>query len=777
MDALQYFRIEAQEHLEGLSAGLLNLERAPGDAETLKTLFRLAHTLKGSARMVSQNELGSLAHKMEDVLGALRDETIDATEEVISAMLAAVDVVRAMVEALDDDAAPAAEVDPVVAKLQTALEGARAGTGQAPEAPAPAPPSVPEPTPEPAPEPPSEPAPPAATAPPPPPEPVPDEAAPAAPKRGPEPRSGDAGQLRVSMEKIEGLANLAGELIIHRIRFTDHAVQVRALGQDAIRVVRAMNEIQEWAGSPEVRERLGGTPQGESLNSILGRVRTMALKEGIKGLMNDARSHVAQLDQVVSALHDGVRDLRMLPADSVETSLRLVVRDTARQLGRRAALEVMADGIELDKALLEGVREPLAHLVRNAVGHGIEEPAARAAAGKPEVGTVRVVFERQGARLTVTVSDDGQGVDLDHVRELAVTRGFADPAEAAAAEPAELLRFLLRPGFSTASEVTEIAGRGVGLDVVASQVKALKGTVELYSTPGAGTEIRLHLPVHLATMEGFLFGIGGRAFAAPLSAVERVRDVSDADMSLCARQPVLRVGDRSLPYVCLDAVLGEELPRDHRQVVVFQYGNRHLALGVDRVLGVRTMIVKPLPPHVGELPWVSGLTVLASGRPAVILDVEQLFVRAAEVPRQAAAPARAAQAGRDTLPAPEEAPTILVVDDSLSARMMEKGMLEAGGYRVVLASDGEEGLALLGRGGIDLVVSDVEMPHMDGLAMVRRLREQARTRDLPVIIVSSMGSDKDRRRGLEVGADGYLVKGELNQQTLLDAVERLVGDG
>jgi two-component system chemotaxis sensor kinase CheA len=773
MDALQYFRIEAQEHLEGLSAGLLNLERAPGDAETLKTLFRLAHTLKGSARMVSQNELGSLAHKMEDVLGALRDETIDATEAVISAMLAAVDVVRAMVEALDDAAAPATDVAPVVEKLQTALEGARAGTGQAPEAAAPAPPPVPEPAPEPPPEPTS----PAADTTPPAPGPAPDEAAPAAPKRGPEARGGDPGQLRVSMEKIEGLANLAGELIIHRIRFTDHAVQVRALGQDAIRVVRAMNEIQEWAASPEVRERLGGTPQGESLHSILGRVRTMALKEGIKGLMNDARSHVAQLDQVVSALHDGVRDLRMLPADSVETSLRLVVRDTARQLDRSAALEVMADGIELDKALLEGVREPLAHLVRNAVGHGIEASAARIAAGKPEVGTVRVVFERQGARLTVTVSDDGRGVDLDQVRELAVTRGFADPAEAAAAEPAELLRFLLRPGFSTASEVTEIAGRGVGLDVVASQVKALKGTVELHSTPGAGTEIRLHLPVHLATMEGFLFGIGGRAFAAPLSAVERVRDVSAADMALCARHPVLRVGGRSLPYVCLDAVLGEEQPRDHRQVVVFQYGNRHLALGVDRVLGVRTMIVKPLPPHVGELPWVSGLTVLASGRPAVILDVEQLFVRAAEVPRQAAAPARAAEAGRDALPGPEEAPTILVVDDSLSARMMEKGMLEAGGYRVVLASDGEEGLALLGRGGIDLVVSDVEMPHMDGLAMVRRLREQAGTRDLPVIIVSSMGSDKDRRRGLEVGADGYLVKGELNQQTLLEAVERLVGNG
>jgi chemotaxis protein histidine kinase CheA/CheY-like chemotaxis protein len=823
MDALHYFRIEAQEHLEGLSAGLLRLERTPRDAETLKTLFRLAHTLKGSARMVSQDELGRLAHKMEDVLGALRDESGTVTEPVISAMLFALEVIRKMVAALGEDGAGAADIGPALSALDQALGTARTVDPAAPAPAAPVPAAVMPPEPPPAP-------PPAAPAPPPAPEPgeppapaepevsaaaVPDvspapplEIAPEAPN-GPPPDAGpavsptpapvsapagpraaapasatpqgvaatgtaaDSGVLRVALSKIDQLANLAGELIVHRIRLSDHTVRVRALSQDAIRVVRAMNDLKEWAQSPEVSGMLAGTPAGEALHSILARARTLALKEGLKGLMNDARNQVAQLDQVVTALHDGVRDLRMLPAGSLGTSLQLVLRDAVRHLDRRARLDLMAEGIEIDKALLEGLREPLSHLVRNAVGHGIEPPDERRAAGKPPEGVVRVEFERQGARLTVSVSDDGCGVDTERVHEIAVARGLAEASDPPPSRSAEVLKHLVRPGFSTAREVTEIAGRGVGLDVVAAQVKALKGTMELSTRPGRGTEIRLHLPVNLATMDGFLFTVASRTFAVPLAAVERVREVAPTDRNVCAGRPVLQVEDRSLPYVSLEALLGESGGRDHRQVVVLSHGGDRLAMGVDRVAGVRTVLVKPLPSHVGELPWVSGITVMASGRPAVILDVEHTFSRAVEIDAEPV-PARTAVAA--ATPAPAGQRTVLVTDDSLSARMMEKGMLEAGGYRVVLAADGEEALGMLARGGIDLVLTDVEMPRMNGLRLVQRLREQATTRELPVIIVSSMGEGKDKKRGLDVGADAYLTKGEMNQERLLGAVERLIGD-
>jgi len=807
MDALHYFRIEAQEHLEGLSAGLLRLERAPRDAETLKTLFRLAHTLKGSARMVSQDELGRLAHKMEDVLGALRDESGTVTEPVISAMLFALEVIRKMVAALGEDGVGAADIGPALSALDQALGTARSAEpdGPAPEAPVPAAVMPPEPPPD-MPEPPAEPEASAAAAPDVPPAP-PLETVPEAPN-GPPPDAGpavsptpapvsapagphaaapasatpqgvaatgtaaDSGVLRVALSKIDQLANLAGELIVHRIRLSDHTVRVRALSQDAIRVVRAMNDLKEWAQSPEVSGMLAGTPAGEALHSILARARTLALKEGLKGLMNDARNQVAQLDQVVTALHDGVRDLRMLPAGSLGTSLQLVLRDAVRHLDRRARLDLMAEGIEIDKALLEGLREPLSHLVRNAVGHGIEPPDERRVAGKPPEGVVRVEFERQGARLTVSVSDDGRGVDTERVHEIAVARGLAEASDPPPSRSAEVLKHLVRPGFSTAREVTEIAGRGVGLDVVAAQVKALKGTMELSTRPGRGTEIRLHLPVNLATMDGFLFTVASRTFAVPLAAVERVREVAPSDRNVCAGRPVLQVEDRSLPYVSLEALLGDSEGRDHRQVVVLSHGGDRLAMGVDRVAGVRTVLVKPLPSHVGELPWVSGITVLASGRPAVILDVEHTFSRAIETDAEPV-PARTAVAAASP---PAGQRTVLVTDDSLSARMMEKGMLEAGGYRVVLAADGEEALGMLARGGIDLVLTDVEMPRMNGLRLVQRLREQATTRELPVIIVSSMGEGKDKKRGLDVGADAYLTKGEMNQERLLGAVERLIGD-
>jgi len=256
--------------------------------------------------------------------------------------------------------------------------------------------------------------------------------------------------------------------------------------------------------------------------------------------------------------------------------------------------------------------------------------------------------------------------------------------------------------------------------------------------------------------------------------VERVREVGPRDRDVCAGRPVLRVENRSLPYVSLEALLGDSEGRDHRQVVVLAHGDDRLAMGVDRVAGVRTVLVKPIPAHVGELPWVSGITVLASGRPAVILDVEHTFARAAEAgPEEPVL--RAAGAAGSPEPAATQR-TVLVTDDSLSARMMEKGMLEAGGYRVLLAADGEEALGVLTRGGVDLVITDVEMPRMTGLRLVQRLREQAATRELPVIIVSSMGTGKDQRRGLDVGADAYLAKGEMNQERLLAAVERLIGD-
>lgn len=769
MDALKYFRIEAQEHLEGLNAGLLELERAPSDAGTLRTLFRLAHTLKGSARMVSLDQLGTVAHKIEDVLGVLRDEGVEATETVISSLLAAVETVERMVAALDDKAADTVDVTPVLGDLEEALAGIRGSLPEKARGPAKKQASGPARNRKRS---------PAGSA-------VPGTDRRTRQRRADdilEPERGhDDKHLRVPVSKVDRLSNLTGELVIHKIRLAGKDRQLRALSQDALRLARAVGDIHEWVATPEVRETLAGTPLGERLHYILARARVVSLKEGFKGLMADSKAQIAQLDQIASSLHEGVMDLRMLPASTLVVPLQLVVRETSLYLKREARLEVEGESIEMDKALIEIIKEPLVHILRNAIGHGIESPKERRAAGKDPEGVVRLAFERKGAKLTITIADDGRGVDLERVREEALARGLFGPGDPALASRAELLRCLLQPGFSTVKEVTEVSGRGVGLDVVSARVRELTGSVEIDSAPGEGTRIVIRLPVNLSTMDGFLFTSNLRTYVVPLESVVQIRNVQAREIDVCARQPVLKVEDETVPYVSLERMLGNRSTEAGRVAVIFQEGDGRIAVGVDGVVGVRPVLIKPVPAHVGELPWVSGITVLASGGPAVILNVAQLFSE--EAHRASAAFASGVEPGtrpgdgHASAPAGEatKTPTVLVVDDSLSVRMMEKTMLEAVGYRVMLAEDGEAALSRLAQGGIDLVLTDVEMPQLNGFELVRRIRSQPQTQDLPVVIVSSLGTRTDRVQGMEAGADAYLTKDDLSQETLRAAVERLVG--
>jgi two-component system chemotaxis sensor kinase CheA len=765
VDLLKYFRMEAREHLEGLNAGLLRLEQAPDDSDTIQTLFRLAHTLKGSARMVSLPEVGTVAHKMEDVLSLLRESGSAADESVISAMLAAIHTIAEMVDVIGEDEA-AVDSDAAMTQLQKVLDDVRGSVETVSDqalsevadervvqetAP------IQEPT---------EPG---------------DSPTTAITEPAVSPTlsgAGDGPQVRVSLSKVDHLANLTSELVISKIRMAEHNSQLQTLSQGLLRAVRTVNEVQSWAKNGEVRRMLEGTPQGESLKSVLANARTVALGEGLKGLLADAKGQVAQLDNVASSLHEGIMDLRMLPASTLTTPLRLVVRETALHVDRRVRLDIEDNQVEIDKAVLEGIREPLAHLLRNAVDHGLESPQERVRAGKPKEGVIHLKFSRQGANLLVSVTDDGRGVDLEKVRQTAVSMGLVDSGKADDLAPEALFRLLSHPGFSTMDKVTEISGRGVGLDVVASDVKALKGSLSFTSTLGVGTSVSMRFPINLSTMEGFLFMSGYRTYAVPLEAVTQISQMGAMARGVCARQPVLKVGDESVPYVPIERFLGDSEDDECSDAVIMHWAGDRLAFGVDQVIGVRTLIVKPLADHIGNLPWVSGTTVLSNGKPAVVLDVNHLFAEATSHQSGGRSKATAPNPGLEWAPRTaleEHIVTVLVVDDSVSARMIEKGMLESGGYRVVLAADGEEGLSKVAQGGIDLVVSDVEMPRMTGLEMARRIKAQPASRDLPVIIVSSLGTDKDRRRGLDIGAADYLVKGELNQKMLLEAAERLVG--
>ncbi|MDH4229420.1 MAG: response regulator [Nitrospirota bacterium] len=758
-DALDYFRIEAREHLEGLNSGLLEMERATADAATVNRLFRLAHTLKGAARMVGQDGIGTLAHKVEDVLVALRDGSVQAKEELISTLLEVLETIADMVATLGE-----VEAQPAPGPLLESLEAVLAAAAVPPPKAKKTAPRRPRKSPRPR----GVPSPPVST------EPVAMENPPSPlPPAAGVPVS-ETGHLRVAVDKVDVLANLTGELLMHRMRLAEENLRLRALTADALRVVRCMQDVRSWAETDEARTLLVGTAAGDTLKPILARARTTSLKEGLKGVVTAFRHQISQVDYAVSGLHERIMDLRMLPASTLSTMLRLVVRETCRELGRKANLLITGENIEMDKALLDGLREPLAHLLRNAIGHGIDPPEQRLATGKPPLGELQLNFRREGARLTVTLADDGVGINLAKVRELALEQGLVG----ASATPADLLRCLTLPGFSTAAAVTQVSGRGVGLDVVAGSVRAMDGTLEIITEHGQGTCVTMHLPLNLASMDGFLFTLAGRTMAVPMGHVVTVRQARPDDVGRCAGEVVLRVDGRAVPLVTVGNVHGAPAAPDTVELaMILRQGDEQVAVAVERVVGVRTLVVKPVPAHVGELPWVSGVTILADGLPTVILNVGQLF-RATGARRGALQPAWQESQGPADVPSGEGAVagTVLVVDDSLSARMMEKRVLETAGYRVVLAEDGREALQRLATSPVDLVVTDVEMPHLDGFGLVRRLREQDSTRHLPVIILSSLQSGREHKEGLSVGANAFVVKAGFKGERLVETVRRLLSD-
>ncbi len=800
MDPLRFFRIEAQDHLEGLSDGLLTLEQDPQNEEALKSLFRMAHTLKGSARMVSLTDLGDVAHKMEDVLGAIREGDKQATETVISAMLAAVTVIEGLLASASDDGPPPPDFQAVIDRLSTLWET----QDEEDSAPDPAPEAVSDAASD---EPPQEkkksglPAsaplpewsddneeevlaavygaeerseadgvPEATVAEPAVVEPAVSDPAVVEPTAETGPQA-EVPRLKITLDKVDRLVNLTSELLIHHIRFEDQNRYFQAVSQDAQRAFKALAQVQEWINNPEVKNLLDQVTDTKVMRADLSRLRSVELANGIKACASLMKGQISQLDQLSSALHDGVMDLRMLPASTLTTPLKLVVRETAIELGRKVRLKVEGENIDIDKALLEGIREPLAHLIRNAVDHGIELPEERVNAGKEPYGEIHLSFRRRGARIQIEVRDDGRGIHLEKIKKIAVSKGFMDPFDAETARPAELYRCLLKPGFSTTKGVSKTSGRGVGMDVVASNIKALKGTVEIASKPGQGMTVGLHLPVNLSTMDGFMFESDGRTFAVTLSAVEQVRRFNPDGLGRCADRPVIEIDHHSVPYISMRSLLAASDTDHPHEVVVLRSGDDQLALGIDRVVGVRTMIVKPLPIHVGELPMVSGMTVLADGRPAVIADVAHLLAMATRL--DGGSPIT-----DDTVDEPvgqAGSIRVLVVDDSLSARMMHKGLLESAGHHVTLAVDGEDGWLMLKKGNFDLVISDLEMPRLDGWSFVRRIRQHAETRDCPVIVMSSLATEADQQKGFEAGANAYLVKGEVNQRLLEETVERLVG--
>ncbi|HSD18636.1 MAG TPA: response regulator [Anaeromyxobacter sp.] len=685
-DRYKYFRIEARELLDGLSRGLLELDRSPADRAVVARLLRLAHTLKGAARVVQQQAIGDRAHAAEDALAAHRDEGAPPVpRERTDELLRLVDEMAAAVSALDlpSQAAPAVP---------------RSAGGVA------------------------------------------------APERVEEPIR----TVRVDLLEVDAVVETALEASVHV------ATLRRQLGR--------LDHAKEIAGA--IADQLSARrADGDGAASVT-RLRPLVdeLSRALEGAQRALETRADQAERELGEIRGAADRLRLLPARAISGPLERAARDAARAVDREVTFEMAGGGVRVDANVLTAIREAFLHAVRNAVAHGIEPAAERAARGKPPVGRVRVEVERRGTRVVFRCRDDGRGVDLEAVRTTAARKGLVTAGEAAGLDDAALSALLLRGGISTSATVTDVSGRGVGLDVVRDVAARLQAEVALRTERGRGTDVEVVVPVSLTALTALQVEASGAVAVLPLDAVRSATFLESSKVTRTAEGAAVAYRGALVPFVTLASVLGRPPPAEPRRawsaVVVEAPGGR-VVLGTDRLVGTAEVVVQPLPGFMQLDPGVAAAVLDGEGNPRLVLD-----------PAGLVAAARGRATGEEEAPAPR-AP-ILVIDDSLTTRMLEQSILESAGYEVDVAVSAEEALDKARARRFGLFLVDVEMPGMDGFEFVRVTRAEPRLSSTPAILVTSRSAPEDRARGLGAGASAYIVKSEFDQGRLLATIEELL---
>lgn len=766
---LTTFLAELDEQVATMNADLLELEVAPGDAERLKSLLRVLHTIKGAARVAGVPLVEEACHGLEASLVDVREGRgrLDAERFRLlrDAADALADAGRRIREGLELDDAP-------IAGLLHALEAPPAEPGAAATGPAAAGhsalgPAAPKP---------ARPRPTAtrfatsesaepgsavsgsAT-------PGPAVAGSAAP--GSVAKAHAEAPVRVRPEELDTLLKTTVDLLIAKGQIAGRPAELDALHARLRRLSgRWRRAASRLRSAPEQADAPAGVTA--LLREVEEDLRSVTREAGrlARAIAQTARDLDRATDEVAEAVHR----LRLQPFDAACLALPRVIRDVATVSGRLVDLVVEAEDVRVDRAIVDALREPLVHLVRNAVDHGIEPPAERIRAGKPERGTIRVQAVLRGGRLSVSVSDDGRGLDIPAIRAQLEQRGL----DVALGER-DLLRVLFAGGVSTRKEATAISGRGVGLDVVRATLEGIGGSVDVRWTPGQGTTFVLECPPSPARVRALLAVVNGRIFAVPTAHVERLHRVDPSWIRFAEGRPVLSMSDTSLPFRSLAAILGPPLAakpiRGPVPVMVLHGGGRRLAVAVDDLLVEQELVFRPLERGRVSLPHVGGGVLLPTGQVALVLNPSGII----DAGLGQVAPVEFELAPGTRVPAAPARHRVLVVDDSITTRTLEQNVLEAAGYDVLTAADGEAAWRLLQEQTVDLIIADIEMPRLDGFGLCRAIRVSERLQELPVILVTALETAEHRARGLEAGADAFLAKSSFDQEMLLETVGQLLG--
>ena len=759
MSMLELFRVEAETQISVLSAGLLALEQGSPVAGQLEKLMRAAHSVKGAARIVNVNAAVSVAHAMEDCLVAAQAEKITLGHAEVDVLLTGVDLLARICKGTEVEMRAwefngNEQVEEMVASLRRLLDKHAAPTEDSETA------TgfeqlqliATEFTPE---------------------KKSPSEKSPATRSKSVEPRAPNPNSearervLRLNAENLNRLLGLAGESLVE-------SRWLRPFSESMQRLKRVQGNVEDTVSL--LREALG-QELPERATSQLNEL-TKCVHES-RRFLNDRLEELDQFDRrsihLSNRLYLEVLRARMRPfSDGVERFPRMV-RDLARSLGKKVRLEIVGENTQVDRDILDRLEAPLAHLLRNSVDHGCEPPEQRKSSSKPLEATIRLEARHSAGMLLILVSDDGSGVDLDRVRQKVVDRKLTTEALAGRMTEGELLEFLFLPGFTVRDAVTEISGRGVGLDIVQDMVKGLRGSVRVSSEPGKGVRVQMHLPLTLSVLRTLLVEIAGEPFAFPLAQIGHTLNLARENIRTLEGRQHFPFGEHHIGLVTAHQVL--ECPptrssTDDLPVVILGERNLRYGLVVDRFLGERELVVQPLDPRLGKVTNVNAAALMEDGSPALIVDVEDM-VRSIEK-LVSAGSLTGIQSG-ETGAVERRTKRILAVDDSLTVRELERKLLTAQGFVTEVAVDGMDGWNAVRNAHFDLVITDVDMPRMDGIELTKLIKQDARLKSLPVMIVSYKDREEDRLRGLEAGADYYLTKGSFHDETLLRAVEDLIG--
>ena len=741
---LPIFLEEAQDLLRGFDEQLRSWREQPQEQAPQHALARLLHTFKGSARMAGAMNLGELTHHLESRVeeflhgGATGSAHVDEIQAGCDTLVQIVDRLLAGESPELPPPAAVAEASPV---SELTVEPAAAPVAVQPVATTPA----------------------------------------AAMPTHHEPEHEFADRratVRVRADLIDRLVNEAGELSIARARIEGEMrslkVSLLDLTENVIRLRRQLRDI-EIQAETQIQARVAQSHDGQAEFDPLELDRftrfqelTRFMAESVNDVatvqqnllknLDDANAAILAQARLNRSLQQELMGVRMLPFASQAERLYRIVRQTSKEVGKRANLDIRGGQVEIDRSILDKMLAPLEHMLRNAIAHGIESREERAAAGKPEFGEVNLSLQQEGNEIIIAMADDGRGLDASRIRARAEGLGLLAPDEAA--DNAKLFDFIFQPGFSTASEVTQVAGRGVGMDVVKTEVAALGGRIETLSAPGQGTTFRLYLPLTLAVTQTLLVRVGGQLYAIPSTMIEQVLEVKEKALQELQEKGEAEWMHNRYPFYFLPRLLGDaaSLPETHRQywVLLLRSGSQRVAIHVDELKGNEEVVVKNIGPQLARIVGIAGATVLGDGQVVLILNPVAL---ASRTPVTAAPGEMLAPVMPEAVPAPAATlPTVLVVDDSLTVRKITGRLLAREGYQVVVAKDGVDALEQMLEIIPDVIISDIEMPRMDGFDLVRNIRADDRLKKLPVIMITSRTAEKHRNYAFEIGANHYLGK-------------------